>query len=678
MTQRYFLSFLMFLCFLSINSLSAVQPVITNISPAVGSSSGGTTVTITGSGFTGTTAVDFGTVSAASFLVGSDNSISATSPVHWPQVVTVTVTTPGGTSLANNQSFFTFQGDWQAYCTDSTGFVWVIDVPTNTVTTSISIAFDSNSNALAITPDGSQVLVVNNDESSVSVIDTDVNTVVNTITVDSSPDAISITPDGTKAYVVSYSANTVDAIDIASQTVIAHIPVGGSPQGIAITPDGTQAYATGGGGTGTVSVIDTATDTVSTTLSVGSFPGPVTTTPDGKQAYVCNTSPDSNTVSVIDTASNVVTTTIPVGAEPEGIAITPDGKQAYVINYEFDTGDSVSVINTSFNVVTATIPVGSNPIAIAITPDGTQAYVVNFGFNNPGYTVSVISTASNTVTSTIFVGNVPVSVTISPDGTQAYVPNSEDGTISVIDTSTNTVTTTIVINGGIADLVLVQFTADQAPLAQFSETVQCAGMPTTFDASASVSPTGTIANYFWDFGDGNTLSTTNPTVMHTYMASGNFDVSLTVTNTAGTSISQIFNFSSYTFPNSSNSLVTPTPVTNNNGGPTAEITYSVSICTAPPASFTGCLQANEFLSGTQSILKAQWTASPSPGVYAYRIYYNDQFVEQISAGSPFLFVTRVPSPAAATNYSITAVSTSNVESAPVPITIVAGSCCIGS
>ncbi|MBS0655139.1 MAG: hypothetical protein JSR46_05135, partial [Verrucomicrobia bacterium] len=73
-----------------------------------------------------------------------------------------------------------------------------------------------------------------------------------------------------------------------------------------------------------------------------------------------------------------------------------------------------------------------------------------------------------------------------------------------------------------------------------------------------------------------------------------------------------------------------------------------------------------------------WTASPSPDVVAYRIYNNSQFVEEISAASLFLFTTRVSSSSAAANYSITAVSSGNIESTPVPITIESGSCCIGT
>lgn len=75
-------------------------PSITSISPNNGPVAGGTTVTITGSNFTGATSVKFGTVNAASFTVNSDTSITATSPawVSGTLPVPVTVTGPAGTS----------------------------------------------------------------------------------------------------------------------------------------------------------------------------------------------------------------------------------------------------------------------------------------------------------------------------------------------------------------------------------------------------------------------------------------------------------------------------------------------------------------------------------------------------------------------------------------------------
>ncbi len=75
-------------------------PTVTAVSPNSGPAAGGTGVTVTGTGFTGATAVKFGTNSATSFTIHSDTSISATSP-SGSGTVDVTVTAPGGTSAAN-------------------------------------------------------------------------------------------------------------------------------------------------------------------------------------------------------------------------------------------------------------------------------------------------------------------------------------------------------------------------------------------------------------------------------------------------------------------------------------------------------------------------------------------------------------------------------------------------
>jgi hypothetical protein len=83
-------------------------PRLTAISVAVGPSSGGTNVTITGTGFTGATAVDFGATAAAAFTVISDTSITTTSPAAPAGTVDVTVTTGGGTSATSSTDSFRF------------------------------------------------------------------------------------------------------------------------------------------------------------------------------------------------------------------------------------------------------------------------------------------------------------------------------------------------------------------------------------------------------------------------------------------------------------------------------------------------------------------------------------------------------------------------------------------
>jgi IPT/TIG domain len=73
-------------------------PVITSISPSSGPITGGTTVTITGSGFTGATKVTFGALSATSFTVVSSTEITAVSPAEGAATHYLLVTTPNGTS----------------------------------------------------------------------------------------------------------------------------------------------------------------------------------------------------------------------------------------------------------------------------------------------------------------------------------------------------------------------------------------------------------------------------------------------------------------------------------------------------------------------------------------------------------------------------------------------------
>jgi hypothetical protein len=70
---------------------------------------GGTAVTITGTGFTGASAVDFGSRSAASFEVTSPTTITAVAPVGAALgLVDVTVTTPQGTSAVTKKDHFKY------------------------------------------------------------------------------------------------------------------------------------------------------------------------------------------------------------------------------------------------------------------------------------------------------------------------------------------------------------------------------------------------------------------------------------------------------------------------------------------------------------------------------------------------------------------------------------------
>jgi IPT/TIG domain len=82
-------------------------PKVTSVAPDVGPLTGGTRVTITGSGFTKVTAVEFGSASAEAFTVNNQKSITATSPAGVGQV-DVTVTNSKGASATTSLDVFTY------------------------------------------------------------------------------------------------------------------------------------------------------------------------------------------------------------------------------------------------------------------------------------------------------------------------------------------------------------------------------------------------------------------------------------------------------------------------------------------------------------------------------------------------------------------------------------------
>jgi hypothetical protein len=93
---------------LNVTATVAAVPTVSSVAPSSGSTTGGTSVTVAGRDFTGTTAVNFGAARARSFTVNSDGTINAVSPAASAGTVDVTVTTAVGTSPATAADRFTF------------------------------------------------------------------------------------------------------------------------------------------------------------------------------------------------------------------------------------------------------------------------------------------------------------------------------------------------------------------------------------------------------------------------------------------------------------------------------------------------------------------------------------------------------------------------------------------
>ena len=122
----------------------------------------------------------------------------------------------------------------------------VIDTATFTVTARIPVGDDPW--GIAISPDGNTVVVANEDDGTVSIVDTGTMTVVQTIELnpalggDVDPRDVDISSDSTRAFVPSGDQDANDVIyviDLTTNTLAGSLPLGAlnNPNVVAISPD---------------------------------------------------------------------------------------------------------------------------------------------------------------------------------------------------------------------------------------------------------------------------------------------------------------------------------------------------------------------------------------------------------------------------------------------------------
>ena len=382
--------------------------------------------------------------------------------------------------------------DYNGYTNES---IYVVDIAKNAVTS--TIPGDFGGPGVAVNPTGTKVYVANGNN--VSVIDTATNKVTSTVKVGHLAYGIAVNTAGTKVYVTN--GNSVSIINTATNKVTAKVDVGYSPDGVAVNTAGTKVYVANWG-SNTTSIIDTATNKVIATVKVGTHPCGVTVNPTGTKVYVTNAASDN--VSIINTAKNKVIATVKLESEsdPSGIAITPDGKKAYVtcdLDISSDTG-MVSIINTATNKVTAKVDIGYSPDGVAVTPDGKKVCVICGGWTEGGYGVYIIDTATNKVS------DGRVGADFIPEAFGQFIGPSSTPQIK--------------------------------PVAAFSASPTSGTKP--LKVQFTDKSTNTPTSWKWNFGDGTTSTTHNP--LHTYIKKGKLTVTLTATNTAGSSAKTMSNY----------------------------------------------------------------------------------------------------------------------------------------
>lgn len=146
------------------------------------------------------------------------------------------------------------------------------------------------STTIVLTSDDRQVVTVNRETHSVSVVEVrsadggDTHRKIAEVPVGQDPRSVALSPDDTTAYVTNAVSGTVSVINLDPRNgpigVRAEIPVGTEPRGIVLTPNGTLGFVANHT-LGTVSILETASDTLVGSVDVGGNPTALAITNDG-------------------------------------------------------------------------------------------------------------------------------------------------------------------------------------------------------------------------------------------------------------------------------------------------------------------------------------------------------------------------------------------------------------
>ncbi|HEX2316650.1 MAG TPA: PKD domain-containing protein [Thermomonospora sp.] len=376
--------------------------------------------------------------------------------------------------------------------------------------------------------------------------------------------AVVVTPDARNAYVSSLSG-VITGYRIGDSGALTPIPgseidFGQPVLGLAVTPDGSRIFATTGRLRNRAGEVRSFSITASGALAPTGRPP----TPLGTNSFM----------------------SLP--------ALTPDGRHLIVSSFGGSKLYSFRIApDAGLTPVGEPIDSGTGPVLPGITPDGRFLYTTNeLGGNISGYRIHPDGRLTETPGSPYETGALPHGVAVTPDSRRLYLPEAggrkllgfeigDDGALThlpgspyagppvgmpglvvlspdsskmfVIDVLTRSITAkvntfTVAANGGLASTgqpeadsgVLFSdgpasvITPNQGPVAAL-RAVNSSGSTRTFSAAASTDADGRVVKYHWDFGGGETVTTTRPEVTHTFTGTGAHTVTVTVTDDEGCS-----------------------------------------------------------------------------------------------------------------------------------------------
>lgn len=276
------------------------------------------------------------------------------------------------------------------------------------------------------------LVVVNRDDSTVSIINPKEMKVLATIPTGDSPHEVVISADGKTAIVSNYggqkAGTSLSIIDLETQKETKRVDLLPMYRPHGLVEIGGKVYFTAevNNAVGRYDLGSGKMDWIVGTGQNGSHM--LIVTPDQKKIYTANVGSDSVTAiefGAVPPAGSKITH-IPVGKQPEAIDISPNGKEVWIgLNAE----NAIQIIDTATNKAVEKINAGERPYRIRFTPDGKQAVAT---IPNTKELV-VFDTVTRKELKRISLESYPLGLVFSKDGKLAFVSVTQADFVLKVD-----------------------------------------------------------------------------------------------------------------------------------------------------------------------------------------------------------------------------------------------------
>lgn len=250
------------------------------------------------------------------------------------------------------------------------------------------------------------------------------------INLDESPHGIAVDPESRLAFIANYNDSSVSVVNLDSNSIVRKLSVGAQPQNV-LVDTASGLLLVGCDGVPAVQIYDLRGYNLVGSVSTGK--GPIRMAVHSAQRVAYAVAQGSSKMEVISLTNYKLVKTVEVGKSPRVVAVDERGDIAYVGHWD---STLVSMVGLGTQQKVGELTVGRNPNGIAIAAEGRKAFVASFGDGKDGGgSVSVIDLDTRKVVKTLGVDSGPSRVVVDESASVAYVSCLYAARIDVIDTT---------------------------------------------------------------------------------------------------------------------------------------------------------------------------------------------------------------------------------------------------